>query len=82
MKTEYYVRVSNSLMANSLEYEFSIANKSLHDAEISVCSINQLNKHLPDELKFHGWVTILEYNELDDHSKVTVSAKTANGLNF
>ena len=27
MKTEYYVRVLNSLMANSLEYEFAIANK-------------------------------------------------------
>ena len=48
----------------------------------SVRSIKKLNEHLPDELKFHGWVTILEYNELDDNSKATVSAKTANGLNF
>lgn len=82
MKTEYYVRVSNSLMANSLEYEFAITNKNLHDAEVSVRSIKKLNEHLPDELKFHGWVTILEYNELDDHSKVEVSAHTADGLKF
>ena len=82
MKTEYYVRVSNSLMANSLEYEFAITNKSLHDAEVSVRSIKKLNEHLPDKLKFHGWVTILEYNELDDHSKVEVSAHTADGLKF
>ena len=54
MKTEYYVRVSNSLMANSLEYEFAIANKNLHDAEVSVRSIKKLNEHLSDELKFHG----------------------------
>ena len=50
----YYVRVSNSLMANSLEYEFAIANKNLHNAEVSVRSIKRLNEHLPDELKFHG----------------------------
>ena len=34
MKTEYYVRVSNSLMANSLDNEFTIANENLHDAEV------------------------------------------------
>ena len=72
MKTEYYVRVSSSLMANSLEYEFAIANENLHDAEVSVHSIKKLNEHLSDELKFHGWVTIWEGYELDDHSKVTV----------
>ena len=77
MKTEYYVRASNSL-----KNEFTITNKNLHDAEVSVHSIKKLNEHLPDELKFHGWVTILEYNELDGNSKATVSDKTANGLNF
>ena len=54
MKTEYYVRVSNSLMANSLNNEFTIANENLHDAEVSVRSIKKLNEHLSDELKFHG----------------------------
>ena len=56
--------------------------KTEYYVRVSVRSIKRLNEHLPDELKFHGWVTILEYNELDDNSKATVSAKTANGLNF
>ena len=77
MITEYCIRASNSL-----NNEFTITNNNLHDAEVSVRSIKQLNEHLPDELKFHGWVTIWEGYELDDHSKVTVSAKTANVLNF
>lgn len=77
MITEHCIRASNSL-----NNEFTIANENLHDAEVSVCSIKKLNEHLSDELKFHGWVTILEYNELDDHSKVEVSAHTADGLNF
>ena len=77
MITEYCVRASNSL-----KNEFTITNENLHDAEVSVRSIKKLNEHLPDELKFHGWVTILEYNELDDHSKVEVSAHTADRLKF
>ena len=77
MITEYCVRASNSL-----NNEFSITNKDFHDAEVSVRSIKQLNEHLPDELKFHGWVTIWEEYELDDHSKVTVSANTAKELYF
>lgn len=77
MITEYCVRASNSL-----KNEFTITNENLHDAEVSVRSIKQLNEHLPDELKFHGWVTIWEGYELDDHSKVTVSANTAKELYF
>ena len=77
MIIEYCVRASNSL-----NNEFSITNKDFHDAEVSVHSIKQLNEHLPDELKFHCWVTILEGYELDDHSKVTVSANPANELYF
>ena len=56
--------------------------KILHDAEASVRSIKKLNEHLPDKLKFHGWVTIWEGYELDDHSKVTVSANPAKELYF
>ena len=67
MITEYCV-----IASNSLNNAFNITNRNLHDAEVSVRSIKKLNEHLPDELKFHGWVTILEYNELDDHSKVEV----------
>ena len=74
---EYCVRASNSL-----NNEFTITNNNLHDAEVSVRSIKKLNEHLPDELKFHGWVTIWEGYELDDHSKVTVSANTAKELYF
>ena len=77
MITEYCVRASNSL-----KNEFTITNNNLHDAEVSVRSIKQLNEHLPDELKFHGWVTIWEGYELDDHSKVTVSANIAKELYF
>lgn len=77
MITEYCVRASNSL-----NNEFAIVNENLHDAEVSVRSIKQLNEHLTDELKFHGWVTIWEGYELDDHSKVTVSANPVNGLYF
>lgn len=77
MITEYCIRASNSL-----NNEFTIANKNLHDAEVSVRSIKQINEHMPDELKFHGWVTIWEGYELDDHSKVTVSANPAKGLYF
>ena len=77
MIIEYCVRASNSL-----NNEFSITNKDFHDAEVSVRSIKQLNEHLPDELKFHGWVTIWEGYELDDHSKVTVSANIAKELYF
>ena len=77
MITEYCVRASNSL-----KNDFNITNKDLHDAEVSVSSIKKLNEHLPDELKFHGWVTIWEGYELDDHSKVTVSANPVNGLYF
>lgn len=77
MITEYCVRASNSL-----KNEFTITNENLHDAEVSVRSIKQLNEHLPDELKFHGWVTIWEGYELDDHSKVTMSANPVNGLYF
>lgn len=77
MITEYCVRASNSL-----KNEFSITNKDFNDAEVSVRSIKKLNEHLPDELKFHGWVTIWEGYELDDHSKVTVSANTAKELYF
>lgn len=77
MITEYCVRASNSL-----NNEFTIVNENLHDAEVSVRSIKQLNKRLTDELKFHGWVTIWEGYELDDHSKVTVSANPVNGLYF
>lgn len=77
MITEYCVRASNSL-----NNEFTITNNNLHDAEVSVRSIKQLNEHLPDELKFHGWVTIWEGYELDDHSKVTVSANIAKELYF
>lgn len=77
MITEYCIRASNSL-----NNEFTIANENLHDAEVSVRSIKKLNEHLPDELKFHGWVTIWEGYELDDHSKVTVSANPVNGLYF
>ena len=77
MIIEYCVRA-----ANSLTNGFTITNKNLHDAEVSVRSIKQLNEHLPDELKFHGWVTIWEGYELDDHSKVTVAANLAKGLDF
>ena len=77
MIVEYCVRASNSL-----NNEFTVMNKNFHDAEVSVHSIKQLNEHLPDELKFHGCVTILEGYELDDHSKVTVSANPASGLYF
>ena len=77
MITEYCVRASNSL-----KNEFTITNNNLHDAEVSVRSIKQLNEHLPDELKFHGWVTIWEGYELDDHSKVTVSSNPAKELYF
>lgn len=77
MITEYCVRASNSL-----NNEFAIANENLHDAEVSVRSIKKLNEHLSDELKFHGWVTIWEGYELDDHSKVTVSANPVNRLYF
>ena len=77
MITEYCVRASNSL-----NNEFTITNENLHDAEVSVRSIKQLNEHLTDELKFNGWVTIWEGYELDDHSKVTVSANPVNGLYF
>lgn len=77
MIIEYCVRASNSL-----KNEFTITNNNLHDAEVSVRSIKQLNEHLPDELKFHGWVTIWEGYELDDHSKVTVSANPAKELYF
>ena len=75
--TEYCIRASNSL-----NNEFTIANENLHDAEVSVRSIKKLNEHLSDELKLHGWVTIWEGYELDDHSKVTVSANPVNGLYF
>lgn len=67
MIIEYCVRASNSLNNG-----FTITNKNSHDAEVSVRSIKKLNEHLSDELKFHGWVTIWEVYELDDHSKVTV----------
>lgn len=77
MITEYCVRASNSLKNG-----FNITNKDLHDAEVSVRSIKKLNEHLTDELKFHGWVTIWEGYELDDRSKVTVSANPVNGLYF
>ena len=77
MIVEYCVRASNSL-----NNEFTITNKNLHDAEVSVRSIKQLNERLTDEVKFHGWVTIWEGYELDDHSKVTVSANPVNGLYF
>ena len=77
MIIEYCVRTSNSF-----NNEFTIMNKNLHDAEVSVRSIKQINEYLPDELKFHGWVTIWEGYELDDHSKVTVSANPVNGLYF
>ena len=77
MITEYCIRASNSL-----NNEFTIANENLHDAEVSVRSIKKLNEHLSDELKFHGYVTICEGYELDDHSKVTVSANPVNGLYF
>ena len=45
---------------NSLNNAFNITNRNLHDAEFSVRLIKKLNEHLPDELKFHGWVTIFE----------------------
>lgn len=77
MITEYCIRASNSL-----NNEFTIANENLHDAEVSVRSIKKLNEHLSDELKFHGRVTIWEGYELDDHSKVTVSANPVNELYF
>ena len=77
MKTEYCIRASNSL-----NNEFTIVNENLHDAEVSVRSIKKLNEHLSDELKFHGWVTIWEGYELDDHSKVTVQANPVNWLYF
>ena len=77
MITEYCIRASNSL-----NNEFTIVNENLHDAEVSVRSIKKLNEHLSDELKFHGLVTIWEGYELDDHSKVTVSANPVNGLYF
>ena len=77
MIIEYCVRASNSL-----NNAFNITNRNLHDAEVSVRSIKKLNEHLPDELKFHGWVTIWEGYELADHSKVTVSANPVNELYF
>ena len=77
MITEYCIRASNSL-----NNEFTIVDENLHDAEVSVRSIKKLNEHLSDELKLHGWVTIWEGYELDDHSKVTVSANPVNWLYF
>ena len=77
MITEYCIRASNSL-----NNEFTIVNENLHDAEVSVRSIKRLNEHLSDELKFHGWVTIWEGYESDDHSKVTVQTNPVNWLYF
>ena len=75
--TEYCVRAGNSKTDG-----FTITHNSLHDAEVSVRSIRKANKFLTDDLKFHGWVTIWNGYELEDGSKVTVSAELANGLDF
>ena len=74
---EYCVRAGNSLTNG-----FTITHKNLHDATVAVRAIKQANKFLSDEMKFHGWVTIWNGYKLDDNSKVTVSEKLANGLNF
>ena len=75
--TEYCIRA-----ANILTNGFTITHESLHDAEVSVSAIKEVNLHLTDNLKFHGWVTIWTGYSLDDGSKVTVSEELVDGLNF
>lgn len=74
---EYCIRAGNSLSNG-----FTIIHKNLHDATVAVRAIKQTNEFLSDEMKFHGWVTIWDGYKLDDGSKVTVSAKLADDLNF
>jgi len=73
---EYIVRAQSEVGS------FNSSYTNLHDAGVCVKSIKEVNTHLKDNERYHGWVTIWEGYSLDDGSKVTVSAKLADGLDF
>ena len=73
---EYIVRAQSCVGA------FNSTFTNLHDAEISVKCIREVNSYLKDNEKYHGWVSKWEGYSLDDGSKVTVSCDAVKNLDF
>ena len=73
---EYVVRAQSEVGS------FNSSYTNLRDAGVCVKSIKEVNTHLKDNEKYHGWVSKWEGYSLDDGSKVTVSCDAVKNLDF